>query len=65
MSINLLSTSIANGIREDLIKQVNTLISKRARLFANMNVYTVSQFSHLVEEINNQLVVSIEQAKIL
>ena len=65
MSINLYSTNIVTDIREKLLHKINRLIAKRAALFANMNLYSVDQLSKLIEEINEQLVITVNQTNIL
>jgi hypothetical protein len=65
MDINLLSTNIVTEIREKLLSKINKLILKRAELFAHMNLYSVNQLSKLIEEINEQLVVTVNQTNIL
>lgn len=52
MTINLLSANIVTQIREKLLNKVNKIISKRAQLFANMNLYSIDLFSKLTQEIN-------------
>lgn len=65
MSINLYSTNIVTDIRDKLLHKINKLIAKRAALFANMNLYSVDQLSKLIEEINEQLVITVNRTNII
>lgn len=65
MSINLYSANIVESIKDKLLNKINKLIAKRALLFSNMNLYSLTQLTKLIAEVNQQLALTVSQAKIM
>jgi hypothetical protein len=58
------STSVAHEVKERVLKKALALVAKRQVLFKNMNLYSLEQLSKLIQEINEQNVLTVTSTDI-